>query len=115
MAKLIIFLNKLLNLYLYFIIGACILSWIPNINPDYPLFNFIFTAAGFYIIPPFMGMSLSPALVMMICALIMMGLKKIYDKFYAKQKPEIIIITKEQFDKIKEQNEIKEENKNDGI
>lgn len=115
MAKFIIFLNKLLNLYLYFVIGACVLSWIPDINPDYPLFNFIFTSAGFYMIPPFMGISISPAVVMLICALIMLGLKKIYDKHYADQKPEIIVITKEDFEKIKQIKEKEEENNNDNI
>ena len=29
-------------LYMYYVLGACMLSWVPNINPDYPLFNFIF-------------------------------------------------------------------------
>ena len=113
MAKFIIFLDKLLNLYLYFIIGACILSWVPNINYDYPLFHYIFTYAGFYIVPPFLGLSFSPALVMLVCALIIMGLRKIYNKFYAKDKPEIIIISKDELiDKLK-QEENKEEDKND--
>ena len=113
MAKFIIFLNKLLNLYIYFIIGACVLSWIPNINPNYPLFNFIFKTAGFYIIPPFLGISFSPALVMIVCVLIMMGLKKIYYKYYATQNPEIIILTKDQFDRIKLQEENKVGNNDD--
>ncbi len=113
MEKLIIFLDKLFNLYLYYIIGACILSWVPNINPDFPLFHFIFVSAGFYIIPPFMGISFSPAFVMMICALIIMGLRKIYEKFYAKDRKEIIIITKEDLDKIKQQKDKEKDNNND--
>ena len=114
MRNIIIFIDKLLKLYLYYIIGACILSWVPNINPDYPLFNFIFTSAGFYIILPFLGLSISPAVVMLACALIIMGLQKIYDKFYAKNKPEIIILSKDDFEKLKQEN-IKEENKDDDV
>ena len=41
MAKVIIFLDRLVNYYLYFVVMACFLSLVPNINPDYPLFDFI--------------------------------------------------------------------------
>lgn len=113
MAKLILFLDRLINLYLYFVIGACLLSWVPNINPNYPLFNLIFKAAGFYILPPFMGMSFSPALVMVICALISMGLGKIYNKYFASNEPEVIVVSPEEFiEKIKEQKE-KEDKEDD--
>ena len=49
---------------------ACFLSLVPNINPDYPLFNFIFKAAGFYIIPTIYGFIISPVLIMISLALI---------------------------------------------
>ena len=112
MAKFILFLDRLINLYLYFVIGACILSWVPNINPNYPLFNLIFKSAGFYILPPFMGMSFSPALVMVVCALISMGLGKIYNKYYASENPDIIVVTPDELIKeIKEKK--KEDKKND--
>lgn len=111
MAKFILFLDRLINLYLYFVIGACLLSWVPNINPNYPLFHMIFKAAGFFILPPFMGMSFSPALVMVVCALISMGLGKIYDKYYADSEPEIIVVTPDEF--IKEIREKKKEDKKD--
>ena len=42
MANFIKFLYRLVMLYMYYVLGACMLSWVPNINPDYPLFNFIF-------------------------------------------------------------------------
>lgn len=96
MANLIVFLYRLINLYLYFIIGACLLSLVPNINPDYPLFNFIFKFAGFYIIPPFAGVSFSPALVMAVVALISMGLRKLYNKYYAGKEPQIIVLTQDE-------------------
>lgn len=97
MRKFIIFLNKLIYLYLYFIIGACILSWVPNINPEYPLFHYIFKAAGFYIIPPFAGISLSPALVMIVCAFILTGLDKLYDKYFKKEEPKVVVLTQDEF------------------
>ena len=97
MGKFIIFLIKLIYLYLYFIIGACILSWVPNINPAYPLFHYIFTAAGFYIMPAFAGISFSPALVMVLCALAITGLEKIYDKYYKKDEPKVVILTQQEF------------------
>lgn len=108
MANLIIFLDRLINLYLYFVIAACIMSWVPNINPNYPLFHFIFKFAGFYIIPPFAGVSFSPALVMVTAVLISMGLRKIYIKYYASKNPQIIVLTPEEFAK-----KLAEENRED--
>ena len=70
MARFIIFLDRLINYYLYFVVMACFLSLVPNINPDYPLFNFIFKAAGFYIVPAIFGFIVSPVLVMISLALI---------------------------------------------
>ncbi len=117
MAKFIVFFNRLINLYLYFILGACLLSWVPNINPNYPLFHAIFTAAGFYILPPFMGLSFSPALVMLALGLVSVGLVKIYNKFYAPKEKEIIVLTPEEFiEKInKEAEKTKEDSEDDSI
>lgn len=115
MANLIIFLDRIIYLYLYFIVGACLLSWIPNINPDYPLFHFIFTAAGCYLLPPVMGFSIAPALVALVCASISTGLRKIYDKYYADKEPQVIVISPEELaQKLKEQNKKKEDN-NDSL
>ena len=36
-------------------------------------------------------------LLMIICALISMGLKKIYDKFYAEKEPKVVVLTPEEF------------------
>ena len=106
MANLIIILDRLILLYMYFIAGACIMSWIPNLNHDYPLFHAIFTAAGFYIIPPFMGLSFSPALVMAVCALISVGLRKIYLKYFVEKDKKIIVVSPEELiAKLKEQQE----------
>ncbi|MBP3820994.1 YggT family protein [bacterium] len=99
MAKFILFLDRLVNYYLYFVVMGCFLSLVPNINPDYPLFHYIFLISGFYIIPPILGISFSPMIVMIILALISIGLKKIYLKyFYESEKDsEIIIMTPEEF------------------
>ena len=97
MAKFIRFLYRLVNYYLYFVVMACFLALVPNINPNYPLFNYIFKIAGFYLIPPVFGFIISPMLVMIISALIMMGLGKIYDKYYAPKEPKVIVMTPEQF------------------
>jgi len=114
MANFIIFLDRLVNLYLYFVIGACLLSWVPNINPDYPLFNYIFKAAGFYILPPVMGISFAPALVMVVAALVSIGLRKVYLKYYADKEPKIVVLTQEEFlEKLKEKENRKEEKKDD--
>ena len=122
MAKLIIILDRIIYLYLYFVMGACLMSWIPNINPDDPLFHAIFTAAGFYIIPPIFGLGISPALVMLVCAFLSDGLRKLYNKFYAgNEKSKIIVVTPEELmEKLKTQQEnyIKkeqEENKDDSV
>jgi len=105
MAKFIIFLDRLINYYLYFVVMACFLSLVPNINPDYPLFNFIFKAAGFYLIPSFWGIIFSPAVVMICLALISAGLHKIYYKYYAKDEPQIIVMSPEEFmKKVQEKN-----------
>ena len=121
MAKFIIFLDRLIYLSLCFVMGACLLSWIPNINPDYPLFHAIFTGAGFYLIPPIFGIGISPALVMCVCALISFGLGKIYLKFYAKKDSQIVVVTPDELiQKLKEQEQefIKkeqEENNDDSV
>lgn len=122
MAKFIIFLDRLIYLYLCFIMGACLMSWIPNINPNYPLFNAVFTAAGFYLVPPIFGIGISPALLMVVLALISAGLRKIYNKFFAeKDEPKIVVVTPEELmEKLKEQhdNYVKkeqEENNDDSV
>ncbi len=97
MAKFIRFLYRLINYYLYFVVMACFLALVPNINPNFPLFNYIFKIAGFYIIPPIFGFIISPMLVLIILALIMMGLDKIYTKYYAPKDPKILVMTPEQF------------------
>lgn len=97
MAKFIRFLYRLVNYYLYFVVMACFLALVPNINPNYPLFHDIFLIAGFYIIPPVFGFIISPMLVMIISALIMMGLSKIYEKYYAPKEPKVLVMTPEQF------------------
>ncbi len=97
MAKFIRFLYRLINYYLYFVVMACFLALVPNINPNYPLFNYIFKIAGFYIIPPIFGFIISPMLVLIISALIMMGLDKIYAKYYAPKDPKVLVMTPEQF------------------
>ncbi len=96
MVKFIKFLYRLVNYYLYFVVMACFLALVPNINPNFPLFNYIFKIAGFYLIPPVFGFVISPMLVMVILALIMMGLNKIYTKYYAPKEQNVIIITPEQ-------------------
>ena len=97
MAKFIRFLYRLINYYLYFVVMACFLALVPNINPNFPLFNYIFKIAGFYVIPPIFGFIISPMLVMIISALIMMGLGKIYAKYYAPKDPKVLVMTPEQF------------------
>jgi uncharacterized protein YggT (Ycf19 family) len=99
MARFIILLDRIVNFYLYYVIMACFLSLVPNINFDYPLFDFIFKSAGFYLIPPFFGFSFSVMVVMTVLVLISCGLKKIYIKYYAKNEPKIVVLTEEEFNK----------------
>ncbi len=113
MANFIILLDRIVNLYLYYVLGACLLSWVPNINPNYPLFHVIFKFAGFYIIPPLAGVSFSPALVMVVAGLISLALRKIYNKYYADEVPQIIVLTKDELiEKLKE--EKRKDNDKDG-
>ena len=114
MANFIKFLYRLVMLYMYYVLGACMLSWVPNINPDYPLFSFIFKSAGFYLIPPILGLSISPAIVMLVCGFVLLGLDKIYAKYFAPKEPKIVVMSPEEFfEKMKEQQN-KEEDKKDG-
>ena len=121
MAKFILFLDRLVNLYLYYVVMACLLSFVPNINYDYPLFHFIFLSAGFYLIPPIFGFLISPMLIMTVCVLISMGLGKIYKKYFAEEEPKIIVLSKDEFQKSFEllNKQMKEDKKdddtNDGI
>jgi uncharacterized protein YggT (Ycf19 family) len=97
MAKFLIYILRILNLYLYFVVGAGLLSLVPNINPNYPLFHYIFKFAGFYLIPPVFGVSFSPMAVLVFTALISMGLVKLYDKYYASKEPKVIVVSPEEF------------------
>ena len=99
MGKFILFLDRLINLYLYFVVMACFLSLVPNINPNYPLFHCIFKFAGFYLIPPIFGINISPMPSMIALVLGSMGLKKLYVKFYAKNEPKIVILSQKEFEK----------------
>ena len=94
--KLIIFTDRLINLYLYFIICACFLSLVPNINPNYPLFSYIFKFAGFYLIPPVFGFSFSPMAIMICIVFISLGLHKLYNKYF-KPEESVYIIPAEEF------------------
>ena len=96
----IIFVNNAVCLYLYFIVGACLLSLVPNINPNYPLFHYIFKIAGFYLIPPVLGFSFSPMLIMITLVLISMGLQKIYVKYFQEEQEVYIIPAEEIFQQI---------------
>ena len=113
MANFIKFLYRLVMLYMYYVLGACMLSWVPNINPDYPLFNFIFKSSGVYLIPPILGLSIWPAVLMTLCGLVLVGLDKIYAKYFAKNELKILVMSPEEFfDKMKEQQN--KEDKKDG-
>lgn len=115
MANFILFIDRVVNLYLYFVVMACFLSLVPNINMDYPLFHFIFKFAGFYIIPPILGVSFSPMVIMVLLVLISMGLRKLYIKFYADKEPKIIVLTQDELiKKLTEQKQKGEDKKDDG-
>lgn len=116
MAKFILFLDRLVNLYLYYVVMACFLSFVPNINYDYPLFHFIFLSTGFYLIPPVFGFIIAPMLILTVCVLISTGLRKIYTKYYLKDiEPSIIVLNKDQFNKSLEllNKKMKEDKKDD--
>lgn len=97
MSRLILILDRLINLYMYYVGIACLLSWIPNINPNYPLFHFIFLSTGFYILPSFLGFIFAPLLIMVLCALISAGLRKLYIKLNKDNKQQILILSPEEF------------------
>ena len=115
MGKFILFLDRLVYLYIYFIMGACILSWIPNINPNYPLFNIIFKIAGAGIIPPVLGFDIGPAGIVIILVLISTGLRKLYLRFFKPEEPEVIVLTKDDFEKcLDKYNKMKKEDEDNG-
>ncbi len=97
MVNFLMFLDRLINYYLYFVVMSCFLSLVPNINPDYPLFNVIFKAAGFYIIPPVFGFIIAPAIIMTLLVLCSMGIRKIIEKYFKPQEPQILVMTPEEF------------------
>lgn len=97
MSKFILILDRVVNLYIYYVGLACLLSWVPNINPDYPLFHFIFLSTGFYILPPFLGFIFAPLFIMVLCALISVGLGKLYIKLNKDKVPHIMIMSPDEF------------------
>lgn len=110
MGKFILYVDRLINLYLYYVVMACFLAIVPNINMNYPLFHAIFKLAGFYLIPPILGTSFSPMLVMIALALSSMGLKALYLKYFAKDDDSIIVIQSSDIEKtMQELNRFKEE------
>ena len=122
MRVLILFLDRIINLYILFIVMACFLALIPNINPAYPLFHYIFMFAGFYLIPPIFGIVFAPVCMLCICTIISIGLRKLYDKYYNPKNHEVFYISAEQFakhfneinkiDDIEQEAELKKEEKN---
>ena len=113
-ADFILFLSRVINLYMYYVGFACLLSWVPNINPDYPLFHFIFVSTAFYLLPRFFGFVFAPLLVMTVCVLVSQWLVKLYLKLTKDKRPEIIVMTPEEFfKKFEQQNMKKEEEKTD--
>lgn len=106
--------SRVINLYMYYVGFACLLSWVPNINPDYPLFHFIFVTTGFYLIPPIFGFVLSPLLIMTVCVLASQWLVKLYLHLTKDKRPEIIIMSPDEFfKKFEQQNQIKKEDNTD--
>ena len=109
MAKFVLLVDRIINLYLYFVVIACFLSLVPNINPNYPLFHMIFKLAGFYVFPPIFGVSFSCMIIMMGCAMLSVGLKKLYIKKFLPKEPKVIVISKDEFEKqyvnVKEENQ----------
>lgn len=101
--KLVIFTDRLVNLYLYYIVGACILALVPNINPNYPLFHYIFKFAGFYLIPPVFGFSFSPMALMIVLVLVSLGLRKLYHHFFYMEPQVYVMSAEEFFDKVNKQ------------
>ena len=58
-----------------------------------------------------MGISFSPVITMLVAGILSMGLRKLYDKFYKKDEPKIVVITPEEF--MQKMNEEKREDKKD--
>lgn len=110
LSKLIIFLNRIVNLYMYYVAVACVLSWIPRINPEYPLFHVIFVSTGFYLLPPFGGFIFAPLIIMTVCVLISQGLGRLYFNLNKDKKPEVIVMTPEEFFRSIEQGRLKLQN-----
>jgi len=75
----------------------------------------MFKIAGFYIIPPIFGVSFSPMAVLVFLVLVSISLRKIYIKFFAKNEPSIVILTKDEFIKTFKnlKNNTSKENKED--
>ncbi len=113
MNRFILILDRIVNLYMYYVGIACLLSWVPNINPDYPFFHFIFLTSGFYILPPFLGFLFAPILIMTLCALISAGLNKLFLKLNKNKKPQIIVLSPEEFFAKMEQEKLNEDTNKD--
>ena len=107
MNRFILILDRLVNLYMYYVGMACLLSWVPNINPDYPLFHFIFLSTGFYILPPVLGFLFAPLFIMVLCALVSAGLGKLYLKLNKDKEPKILVLSPEEFFEKMEQEKLK--------
>lgn len=124
MLRLILILDRIVNLYMYYVGIACLLSWVPNINPNYPLFHFIFVSTGFYILPSFFGFIFAPLFIMVLCALISAGLRKLHIKIIRHRQDELLALTPDELVKrlqkeklliIKDDNTEDKDNNNDSI
>ena len=75
--------NFVCVLYFYLILIRCILSWVPNINPNKQPFALIYGSTDWYldlfrkIIPPFGGIDFSPIAAVFALSLIQMILIRV--------------------------------------
>jgi len=70
-------------------------------------------STGFYILPPFWGFVFVPLLIMVLCALISSGLRKLYIKLNKDKKPQIVILSPEEFFAKMEQEKLKADKNKD--
>ena len=69
MKKFVKFLCQFIDIYIYYVVICCFLTWIPNLNWDFPAIKVLFWIAGFNILSNIPILSMFVPLIM-ICLLI---------------------------------------------
>lgn len=82
MKKVINTICYLIDIYIYFVVICCFMTWIPNLNWDFPAIQIMFWLAGFNILP---NVPVLSSFVPLILILVLISLRKFLYKIAGEQ------------------------------